>query len=509
MTRSFKMMAFCLFVLLGKQIQLLAQPASVSWLEKNKSEKGLKTLALLRADDNAFYLLRSNSASLPYLTVLDKDGIEYYNQPIPDFGSVGNSAFQASVANDSSILFLYTSWEGNHQEVWNIRTFNYLKKQWASAPTEVGAGKTRMANSFSGVQAGLRKSPDGKRTCVYYISPEKDNWMVSMVVLDASFRKLWQQTSPLPRQDANMLPQQVFCSNEGAVFVHSHVFSVGAKVAIAPPKNIKSLIWPNGKTVYQDDYEPVGTCPSITNAVFMMDQNSAVWNSFFMKSVTKYTRSFEMTEDSLHRVICAGLGSDESLDAIDSYFFYSINPANKSAVMLKTAKLPVGFRKAFMKDAAAEQKKPVDRAFIRWLSWSEDGKPWMLVEKEAFSSDFSFVEEAALVKIDSTWKIATTVPIEKSHKIKVDDPGSMGTVATCCLNKGNWWLLWNDGVGPSAEMMLTPAKGKESFSIANANQSGVTFLPHTLLPHKKSWYFVGESEDRKGYRIGKLSNNKK
>lgn len=495
----------CSIAILGNQVGLLAQPASVTWLEKNKSEKGLKTLSLLRADDNAFYLLRANNASLPYLTVLDKEGVEYYNQPIPDFGTVGNSAFQASVANDSLVLFLYTSWEGNHQEVWNTRTFNFIKKQWAGAPTEVGAGKTRVANAFSGVQAGIRKSPDGQYTCVYYITPEKDNWMAGLVVLDASFRKVWQQSSPLPRQDANMLPQQIFCSNEGSVFVHSHVFSVGAKVSIAPFKPIKSLLWPNGKNVYQADYEPVGTCPSITNAVFMMDKNNGVWSSFFMKSVTKYTRSFEMTEDSLKQVICAGLGGDESLDEIDAYFFYSINPEKKSAEMLKTAKLPVGFRKAFMKDAAAEQKKPVDRAFIRSLSWSKDGKPWMLVEKEAFSSDFSFVEEAALVKIDSTWKIASTIPVPKSHKIKVDDPGSMGTVAACSVNKGSWWLLWNDGVGPSAEMMLTPAKGKESFSIATANQSGVTFLPHTLLPYKSNWYFVGESEDRKGYRVGRLS----
>lgn len=306
-----------------------------------------------------------------------------------------------------------------------------------------------------------------------------------------------------------MLPRQVFCSSEGSIFIHAHVFSVGAKVSIAPPKNVKSLLWPNGKAIYQDDYEPVGTCPSITNAVFMMDKNSAVWNSFFMKSVTKYTRSFEMAEDSLHQVICAGLGGDESLDEIDTYFFYSIDPNKKSAEMLKTAKIPVGFRKAFMKESAAEQKKPVDRAFIRSLSWGQDGKPWMLVEKESFSSDFSFVEEAALVKIDSTWKIASTIPVEKSHKIKPDDPGSMGTVVACSQSKGSWWLLWNDGVGPGAEMMLTPAKGKESFSVATANQAGVTFLPHTLLPYKTSWYFVGESEDRKGYRIGKLSKVKK
>jgi hypothetical protein len=95
------------------------------------------------------------------------------------------------------------------------------------------------------------------------------------------------------------------------------------------------------------------------------------------------------------------------------------------------------------------------------------------------------------------------------NKVNQSDRHCFASVSACMTDKSSWWMLWHETNWPEMRLMRTPAKGKKSFELATGSRSGVAMLNNTLLASGGNWYFAGESEDRKTYRIEILSASRK
>ena len=495
---------FSIFVLLLVGLNAYPQPAAVTWLEKNKNEKEQRILSLMRVNDQSFYLLRANAQNHAQVVMLNEKGEEVLAKSIPGLAPDGQDVYEQSVSNDSLMLVLYAQWEGNRRTAWYARVFNYLTLRWSAPPALAGSGKTRSTTALSAIQAGIRRSQDGSHTCVYYLQPLSGQWEVNVLMYDAHFGLLWEKSAVLPPQEAGILPRQVFCSNDGAVLIHAQVFSKGASISISTPQQFNGPASNDGSPIFKNDYSAEKGQAASNNAFFVMTNSGADWQSFFPKVMTKYTRSLEISESPKGYILCAGLGGNEEVSAATHYFLYKIDLREPKGEVLKFAELPLSFRKAYLNENRAKDKAPVEQVFVRKIIW-EQQTPWILTEYEDFSTAQLWVKEAALVKIDSTWKMSTVVPVNKSHKLTASLPGSESTAAVLPAPKGGWWLMHQTGVGTEATVTLTPSKGKESFELSPARQSGVAAQWHTLYPYQGRWWLVGLSGDLRSYRIGHIT----
>ncbi len=499
------------FVAATTFLSLAAQPAAVEWLKKNNTTKGMHILSLLQSDATGYYLLREKAeasrTSIPFCTQLDTTGGEVYDQPIPGFDTNTSAFFRFGIKGTESLLIYYE--QKNADNTWRstVRQFNYHKKQWAGPETDIFAplSTTLHANATT----GFRVSADGQRICLYRLVQENTSQSVHIAMFDGQLNLLWKKIATLPKQEGATVPQQFFCSNSGQVFLHARQYSKGAKLELRQQVLASSLSWPDGHPIYQNDYATSGEAPACSNVVMMIGEKTTEVNTYFLEAITKYTRSFEIGEDNSGQIICAGLGGDDQPDLIEKYFIYKIDPALSKGEMVKSSAIPATFRKAFMSESAAEQKKPAEDVALRWVKSTPDGKIWMLAEQENINDGTGLLKSAALIRLDSTYRIAGATPVEKYNKVNQSDRRCFASVSACMTDKSSWWMLWHETNWPEMRLLLTPVKGKESFELATGFRSGVAMLNNTLLASGGNWYFAGESEDGKTYRIGILTASRK
>jgi hypothetical protein len=500
-TKSFPI--FCALLLTAT---VWSQPTTVEWLKKNNTAKSIHTLQLLEAGPEGFLLLRekveSGKNNIPWWTQLNAEGGETYDQALPGFENMPKMAFQFAVKGNGQILVFADRQTDDNQYQSVTRTFSFANKNWPEPETPFFTPLTPAQHTNS--TTGFRMSPDGQNTCIFRIVREKEGQTLFAAVFDSNLKMRWKTTLPVPKQEGITDVQQVFCSNAGQVFVHARQYSAGAQMAFVRQENIHPLYWPDGQPIFRNEPVSSGQAAVFSNQVMVIKEGAKKPDTYFIETITKYTTSFEMGEDPQHHIICAGMGGDESPDKADQYFIYSIDPVAIKGGIVKKGALPAVFRKAFMNESAAEQKKPVEDVFIRRVKFTPDGKAWLLAETETVNEGTGQLGPAALVKLDSTFRISGAIPIEKYNKVKAGERRCFSTVATCLSDKGNWWMLWQQGNWADIHLMLTPAKGKEDFDLTDAAHAGVAMLMNTVTANGSEWYWVGESEDGRLYRIGKM-----
>ena len=488
---------------------LLAQPVTVEWLSKNTCDKEMQTLAFLSTDAQNSYLLRGKAlpgfpgAWQPYIASLDQTGKERSCNLIAGFGA--DMIFQRTVVQ-GNMLYILSS---DKRENWVVRQYDFKQESWVGEAVSLGKARVKTTSYLSDCFFGLQQSEDGSKTCAYLICAEAGVWQTNVLVFDDQFKTAWSAHFPLPKQEGGQLPQQLICSNAGDVFLRTFTLGTGAQFRATESAGAQGVQWRDGAPVYHHVQFPEGGLNQASNAIFMMGEKEKEWTAFYPKQIFKYTASFDMSEDPGGNIIAMGLGGNDAFDKIDAYFFYQIDAKSKKGEILNSANVPVSFRKAFMDERAASQKKPAENIVIGKMNWNTAGNLWVLAEQAVLSGANARVENAALLRIDSTWRINRATPVEKFHSIDLSRTGSKATVVVCVSNNAGWWMFWNKGSSRYVELMLTPDKGKERFVLSSSNESGVIFQPHTFYRTGNDTFFVGESSDGRIYRLGRLTKEKK
>lgn len=499
--------------LLGNSFYLQAQPAEVEWLAVVRSAKDQRTLALLNAGPGGFHLLRWQERrtdasgiiqpAMPLLTVLTPGGERLHDEPLPGFAE-GGLTFRFAFSNDSALMVLYEAPGGSGQTLY-ARRLNLHNRKWSGAPVAVFNDLSGKSPAFA--TAWFSRSADGSHWCCYRAHRLPSGaWQLSVAVFDAGFDIVWKRETELPAQSGPLAPRSVFCTNNGAVLAHARVYSADKVSPAAFSTEPPGVYRPDGRPPYRR-YDLDAELPAYADALFLLSKDDTEIGAYYPATGKKFTPSFELAEAGDARVYCAGFGSDESNTMAASYFVYAIDLKTRKGEMLQNAPLPVSVRKLFMSEKAAAKKMPVEDLGMRGLLWGADGKAWMLAERENFAQHPNQVKEAALFRLDSTFRIASARKIEKYQNLPAGDAQNFASVAVCAAPKGAWWLLWNQGSWPDARLMLTecrPTGNPEEFQLALSSRTNVALLPQTLLRKGDKWYFVGESEYHERIRIGVL-----
>ncbi len=485
---------------------LLAQPYQLEWLNNVKCPKNNRTLALLKADGKDFYLLRlqkegkdpvsgNDNAAVPMLTVLAADGDKKYNEPIPNFSETGDLVYRFA-AQQNDLLFI--GYENSKSHKFYVHAFNFVQKQWLGKAIELFSGEEGLG------AASFRRSTDGQYICVYLPNGGGYARNLSFAVFGPDGGLQWHRKVTLPKRESPVELRQLFCTNQGKVMLHTRVFDKDFKVNAYAERYMPMIHWPDGRPLYHQIFD-APDLPSYANALYLFEKNNPEMSSFYPSTGLKYSPTFQMAEDEKGMVFCTGFGSDEKNTEASHYFIYKIDPQKNSGEVLRSDPIPMSLRRAFMKEKLADQKLPIQNLTLRWLDWADNGKPWMLVERENFEHGAHLVEAAAILRLDSTYKIVSAKPMEKYHKLTDGSGQSFATVGACATGKGNWSLLWNKGTWPEASVMLTDAKGKDNddIQLSLTSGTGVSLLPHTVTKGSNGiWYFVGESEYHERFRVG-------
>lgn len=502
-----------LFAALLLAARLSAQtPATFEWLDAVKSPKDQHTLALLRVGPEGFHLLRWQeeqrdytgkvTPGYPVLARLSPAGEPVSQQPVPGLEPDSGFVFQWAVTSDSVVLFGYEKVNSQKVHLLFIRTFDLVKNTWAGPEIDLFHTNT----SFD--KAWFSRSPDGSRTCLYSV----DRKGLSFAVLDGAFQVLRKGWAPWPEGIGNeslVDIQQVFCSNQGAVLLHARSASPGAGMVRAPMR----------PTAYRADGHGIWPRPDASfwmspfaAIVLLLKENTDEFDVFYPKIGKKYTSSFEFAQQGQGPVLCAGFASDKGVNYAESYFIYQIDPAATRAEMLQNAELPQSVRRAFptiLNDA--DKQAPLPSLRLRWLDWAADGRPWMLAEPEEQHNAIE-LPEAALLRLDSAWKIATVRRIDKFQEVEpMRDFRYNGSVASFPAGK-SWWALWHKGYYPNASLTLTDCKsGGEpvQYELLSGARLVLALLPHTQYGYDGKWYFAGESANGDRFGVGVLKRTGK
>lgn len=498
---------------IGNAFYLQAQPAEIEWLPVIKTAKDQHTLALLNAGLSGFQLLRwqerrtdaggNSTPAMPLLTILTPGGERLREEPLPGFAD-GTSVFRFALAGDSVLLVVYEG-AGDDRQTLFARRLNIRTQKWSAPPTTIF---THQANSSA---PWFSRSADGSRCCFYRsLRLATGTQKVSVAVLDSLFRLEWKREVELPAQSGPLTLQSVLCTNSGAVLLHARLFGSDATSKTAFPTDPPEAYRSGGRSMY-NRYGAASDLPAFANALFLLAQEDTKMTTFYPKIGKKFTPSFELAEDATGQVFGVGFSSDEHNNQADGYFVYHIDLKTSEGRLLQNAPLPAAVRKAFLSEKAAAKKEPVEGLAMRWLDWAADGKPWLLAERENFEQPPGRIEEAALLRLDSSFRITAARKIEKYQQLPGGDAQNFASVAACAAPKGAWWLLWNQGNWPDTKLILSecrPSGNPVDHQLGLASRLNVALLPQTMLQRNGNWYFVGESEYHERIRIGVLKTKK-
>lgn len=477
-------------------------PAGFSWLDAVKSPRNQRTLALLRAGPEGFHLLRWQAETkdytgpatpaYPVLARLNPAGKLLDSRPVPGLEPGSGNTWRFAVSNDSLALFCYETADGRAIQ---IRVFDLVKNDWSGTPDrlfEAPGGAASMPVWFS-------RSPDGNRCAVYTFDGQT---AFSLVSFGPDFQRLSRTRATWPEGLGVTDIRQVFCANTGDVLVQARTSGSGP-TAVRPPA--PALAWQaDGRAVWPA--EDVSTLAPFAATVFLLKKDARVFDVYYPQIGKKYATSFEFAQHSDGPVLCAGFAADTRAELVESYFIYQIDPKTGQSEMLQNAALPVSLRRVFQSEKDASDKKPVAHLRLRRLDWAADGRPWLLAERENAERAPIEFNEAALVRLDSTWKITAARGIEKRQRTDLGEGFFTASLAACPVPKG-WWALWHQGAYPNARLMLTECKTSGEpvdHELAGGPGLQLALLPHTQYGYGGKWYFVGESAVGDRFGVGVL-----
>lgn len=489
-----------------------AQPAAVKWLPAVKTSKDQHTLSLLTAGRDGFCLLRWQdrradaatgkvTPAQPLLTVLTSAGERLFDEPLPGFDT-GDQFFCFAFANDSMMLVAYEAPDPVGGQTLFVRRLHLGDRRWSGPAEPVFIDPVNRAPAFG--NAWFCRSADGRWYCLYRQHGTSGAPLASIAVFDNRLQFRWKRTVPLPVGNNRLYLRDVFCTNGGVAVLQAQVFDAATpgRPFDGPPAAYRV----DGQPLFRA-YDWTSEAPANSTALFLLSSDTAEVAAFYPSTGKKYTPSLELAEGPDGRIYCAGLSSEDKNEEAGGYFLYAIDPHTKEANMLQNAPLPASVRKAFLSEKAAAKKEPVVGLALRWLNWADDGRPWLLVERENYSLGSGRMEEAAMLRLDSTYRITAARKIEKFQRLQPGDPQNFASLVACRAPKGAWWLLWNRDHWPETKLMLTecrPSGTPADYLLDAATRSNVTLLPQTLTYREGVWYFVGESEYHERFRIGML-----
>ncbi len=488
------------------------QPADFEWLDAVRSPKDQHTLALLRIGAEGFHLLRWQeeqrdytgkvTPAHPVLARLNPAGELLASAPVPGLEPDSGFVFQLAVSNDSLVLFGYEKRFSNNIHVLFIRVFDLIKNAWAGPESDLFYANT----SFD--KAWFSRSPDGSHTGLYF----SENSSLHYAILDDGFRVLHNSSTIWPATSGNQLTiLDIFCSNQGELLFYAQSAKKDGNFTIYPPER-PAVYHSNGSAAPISIRAPESK-GALFNVVLLLKTGLSEnkFYVFYPNNGKKYTGSSVFAQVDNGLVTFSGLASDIGADAAESYFIYQINTNTSTAAMLQNTVLPSAVHRAFQSDKDVAAKTPIPSLRLRWLNASADGRNWLLVEKvNALRSPVEF-DEAALLRLDSTWKITAARRIEKYQQATPGDVRFFGSVATCPAPKG-WWVLWNKGAYPSASLMLTDCKSAGEplpYELLSGARLVLALLPHTQYGYDGKWYFAGESANGDRFGVGVLKRTGK
>lgn len=496
---------------------VFGQPVQLKWFPLVKTEKDQRTLQLLDAGKQGFYLLRwqdsrtdatgKRSPAVPLLTQLTPGGERLHDAPLPGFEN-GGLDFRFAIASDSVLLVVYEARNSAGSQTLFARRLNLYNRKWSAAPQVLFTELTTEAPAFPNVW--FSRSFDNRYTCIYRMSSGKEHRM-AMAMLDQDFQVQWQRNTELPGINSRMNLHQVCCTGKGAVLFHCQAFDPASKVTGRPFESVPSVYRPDGQ-VFLRNTEWAAEAPPYSNALFLVDGGEDGMATFYPELGKRYTPSFETREGPDGKLYCAGFYGDDNNEQVDGYFIYCIDPDTRQGAVLKLAGLPRSLREVYLRKNAAADRKPVPGLALRWLDWTPDGHPWMLAEQQNFDIPPGRIETAVLLRLDSTYRITNTRDVEKYQRLIPGDAQNFAAMAACPTGQSGWWLLWNTGSWPQAKIMLTDCRSRgipEEHTLDISSRSNVSLLPQTLLQRDGHWYFVGESEYHERIRIGMLQPESK
>ncbi len=492
---------------------VFAQPAAIKWFREVKTPRDQHTLSLLNAKASGFQLLRwqdsrtdaegKRTPAMPLLTVLGPGGERMYDDPLPGFDS-GPLDFRFAVANDSVLLVVYESPNSAGTQTLFARRLNLNTRKWSNEPQSIFTEATGRAPAFS--NAWYARSSTDRQTCIYRVQYGNPSH-IETALLDEDFQVIRQGAVELPAPAGQMALRQVFCTDDGEILAHFQIFNSGSKSVGRPFEGSPGVFSSNGHALYRKA-DWASEAPPYSDVIFLLPTaGQGETADFYPRIGRKFTPSFEISQGPDGRLYCAGLYSDLDNKQVEGYFVYAIDPRTREAQILQNATLPSSVRKALLNEKAAAKKAPVKDLALRWLRWTDDGRPWLLAERQNFDMSPGRMDEAVLLRLDSTYRIGGARKIEKYQRLPTGDPQNFASMAACPAPKNGWWLLWNQGNWPNAKLILTDCGAGGSptdHTLDASSRSNVSLLPQTMLYRENKWYFVGESEYHERIRVGVL-----
>lgn len=496
---------FFFALLLFGQTGLPAQsPATFDWLAAAKSPgKDQYTLTLLRVGPGGAHVLRwqpeqrdfsgKTTPAYPVLASFHAGGELSDSRPVPDFEPESGQIFRLAVAGGDKALFVGEKPHPDGGYGLFVRVYDLARGTWdGPAKAILHAGDAR-APVFG--NAWFARSPDGQHTCVYWAD---GRYGFSYALFDAGFRFVRHGVADWPQGLGRSALRRLFCANDGSLLLQLQTSGSGATAlnVPAPPfawRADGNPVWPA---------EDVTTLAPFSVVVLCLKDKSQVFDVFYPKIGKKFATSFEFAQKADGPVLCAGFAGDDAPDRAESYFIYQIDPKTMQAAFLQNAPLTPSLRKAFLSDKDAADKKPVPDLRLARLDWTADGRAWLLAERQDGARNPVELGQAALLRLDSTYRITAARPVDKFQRLSSVAQRYTVSVAACPGPKG-WWALWNKGNYPSASLMLTDCKSSgepEVHELAGGGRLVLALLPHTACAYDGKWYFVGESAT--GDRIG-------
>ncbi|MFN8302994.1 MAG: hypothetical protein U0U46_10900 [Saprospiraceae bacterium] len=482
-------------------------PAEFEWLDAAKSPERQYTLALLRVGPEGFHLLRwqdevrdyqgKTSPAYPVLTLLDLGGKVKNSQPAPGMAPGSGTVFHWAVPNDSVVLFGYHRFDQYYH--FATRIYDLRSGQWAGEESVHWFSPPDDQEPFA--RSWFVRSPDGNYTALYW----SDRKLFKYILLDRSLHFVSKNEVIWP-SELNTVADvpNVFCSNQGDMLLY-------ARASPAPGR--QSILFPVHPNNYRKDGTSLDLPPGalmvlnsdpLVNIILLSKKGENKFHLFYPNPGKKFVSSLLFSQQGEGPVLCAGLASDTDYDRSESFFVYQIQTGAVQASMLQNAALSAPVRNAF--PSARSNGPALENLWLRQWLWASDGKPWLLAECERGQGEIE-TGEAALLRLDSTWKVNSVRRIDKSQSVKTYRGHRYSGSAAFIPSGKSWWALWHKGSFPNARLMLTDCKSggdPEAGELIAGPRLILALLPHTQYFYQGKWYFAGDSADGSRFGVGVL-----
>ncbi|MCC7504208.1 MAG: hypothetical protein IT259_02855 [Saprospiraceae bacterium] len=503
---------------LCSSLSLSAQsPAEFEWFDASKSPERQYTMALLRAGYEGFHLLRwqdeitdyqgNSTPAHPVLVHLDHQGKVKKSRPAPGFEPGAGRTFHWAVSNDSLVLFGYHTQDQYY--AFNTRLFDLRRGDWADTEeTQLWLSPPEDPEPFA--RSWFVRSPDGNFTALYW----SDRKLFKYALLDRSLRIVYKKEVIWP-SELNTIADvpEVFCSNQGDLVLYTR---------ISPAPGRQSILFPAHPNNYRKNGESLDLPPGVLmtsngnpliNALMLLKKDEDKFHLFYPGLGKKFISSLLFSQQGGGPIHCAGLASDEDYDRAESFFVYQIEPGSVQASLLQNTPLSPALRNAFpsCRSDGPSASPALEHLWLRQWLWTADGRPWLLAEGEHGQGEIE-TGEAALLRLDSTWKVNSVRRIDKYQEVKTYR-GYRYSGSTALIPAGkSWWALWHKGRFPNARLMLTDCKSGGdplAYELIGGSQLTLALLPHTQFYYQGKWYFAGDSASGDRFGVGVLSRKPK